>query len=419
MNEIPIAHLFLFTILILLSAYFSVTETSFSSVNKIRLKNSGEKGNKGAKKALGIAENFDEALSTILVGNNLANIAAATLSAQISTDIWGPKLGVIISTVGVTILVLVIGDILPKSLAKENAEFCSIKTAGSLALLMRICKPVTWIFIKIRVIASKLIRSKPNNESLTEEEIKVMVEISEQEGVIKKQDKELVHRSLELNDLVAGDIIIPRKDIIAADVNTNFDEITDIFFRENHPRIPVYEDNIDNIIGILSARVFYANLIKKEHHSIRPLLREPFYLPESEKVSEMLPKLQRHKKHMAIVTDEYGQTAGIITLDDILEKIVGKIWDDENGVSLQERTPNQFVKADYPLVSFVKDYDLIKPSTKYHTLGGWLTEMFGKVPKVGEEFNYQNIKLKIVKVDKKGIISIEILKKTGQNNSKS
>lgn len=411
MSAIPIPHVIVFISLILLSSYFSVAETSFSSVNKIRLKSYVDKGQKGAKKALEIADNYDEALSTILVGNNLVNIAAATLSAQIATEIWGAKLGVIISTVGVTILVLVIGDILPKSLAKENAELCSIKTAGSLSFLMRICKPVTWIFIKIRELASKLLRSSPNNESLTQEEIKVMVDISEQEGVIKKQEKELVHRSLELDDIVAGDIIIPRKDIIAVDINTSFDEVTKIFMWENHPRIPVYEGNIDKIIGILSARTFYANIIKKEHDKLETMLREPLYVPESMKVSVLLPKLQRHKRHMAIVNDEYGQTMGIITLEDILQKIVGRIWDDnektvENPVEVNSST--NIIEADYSLEQFAKHYKIKRPVTKYHTVGGWLTEVFEAIPHEGQEYEYEYLKLRIKESDPKRIKRVEI-----------
>jgi CBS domain containing-hemolysin-like protein len=395
-----------------LSAFFSSAETAFSSVNKIRLRNYEEEGRRGAKKAVDIAENFDKTLSTLLVGNNLVNIAAATLSSQIAIQLFGPSLGVFISTFVVTILVLIFGEIIPKSLAKEYAESYALKTSGILFLLIQVLYPVTWVFLQIKKVVYLFLRNKESIPSVTEEEIKMLIQISEDEGVIGKNEKEMVHRSLEFDDIIVHEILKPRPDMIAVEVNQTISEIKDVFLKEHFSRVPVYEDNIDNVIGILSERDFLTAYIEDGVNlDLKSLIRNPLFVVESMKISSLLPELQKKKVHMAIVIDEFGGTSGLVTLEDLLEEIVGEIWD-EHDVSfnqVKQVGPSSYVvDADYSIDDFAQFADIDAPTTSNHTLGGWLIEEFQRIPKVGEEFLYQNLILKIEKAEEKRVRQVHL-----------
>ncbi|WP_227936357.1 hemolysin family protein [Alkalihalobacillus deserti] len=412
MDDVPSSLIALFIVLLLLSAFFSSAETAFSSVNKIRLRNYDGEGRRGAKKAVHIAENFDTTLSTLLVGNNLVNIAAATLSSQIAIQLFGPSLGVFISTFVVTILVLIFGEIIPKSLAKEYAESYALKTSGILLLLIQVLYPVTWVFLQIKKLVSLFVKNKDNTPSVTEEEIKMIVQISEDEGVIGKNEREMVHRSLEFDDIIVHEILKPRPDMIAVEVNQPISEIKDVFFKEHFSRIPVYEGNVDNIIGILSERDFLTAFIQHgENIDIQSLLRHPLFVVESMKISSLLPELQKKKVHMAIVIDEFGGTSGLITLEDILEEIVGEIWD-EHDISVNQVKqvgPSSYVvNADYSIDDFAHFVEMEAPSTSNHTLGGWLIEEFQRIPKEGEEFSYQDLIIKITKAEEKRIRQVHL-----------
>ncbi|MFC0270797.1 hemolysin family protein [Metabacillus herbersteinensis] len=412
----------LFILLLALSAFFSSAETAFSTVNKIRLKNSADEGKGGAKKALYIINHFDQALSTILVGNNLVNIGAATLSSTIAIDIFGPSVGVFVSTFVVTILVLIFGEIPPKSIAKEYADSFSLKISGILLFLIRLMSPITWFFIRLRKGAAKLMGNKDQEPSFTEGEIKAMLNKSEEEGVLNKNENELIHRSLDFDDIIVAEIIKPRIDIISIEVNQPIEEIKDILFKERFSRIPVYEDHIDNMIGILSERDFLTALVQNEEQiNIRELLRDPMFVVESMKISAILPELQKHKVHMAIVIDEFGGTSGLITLEDILEEIVGDIWD-EHDVSVKEMKQLDEVtylfNADYSLDDFVRVTDVELPDTSYHTLGGWIVNQFQRIPTMGETFEYEHLTLTIEEAEERRIRKVKVFlnKKTEKQN---
>ncbi len=413
MGDLPLSTISLLIVLIFLSAFFSATETAFSSVNKIRLKNYADENRKGSKKAYFITEHFDKALSTILIGNNIVNIAAASISAKVATDIFGGNTGLVISTVIMTILILIFGEVLPKSFAKENAESFTLVISGILYVLMKIFTPITYLFVLLKLAASKLIKNKDDTPSVTEEELKVMIDLSEEEGVIDNNEKELVHRSLDFNDIIVGEILKPRIDIIAVEVNQSVEEIRDMFFEERYSRVPVYEDNIDNIIGILSEREFLSYLVKKEEINLREILRVPFFVAESMKISTLLPELQKHKTHMAIVVDEFGGTSGLVTLEDILEEIVGEIWDehDEKEKNVTKINDHLYeINAELPLDELVKLIDVDEPESSYHTVGGWLFESFERIPEVGDRFEYKNLTLTVNEVENRRIrkVGIEI-----------
>lgn len=402
MDDVPSSTIILFLFLLFLSAFFSSAETAFSSVNKIRLRHYESEGRRGATRALYIAENFDQTLTTLLVGNNLVNIAAATLSSQIAISIYGPNLGVFISTFVVTLLVLIFGEIMPKSFAKEFAETYTLKTSGVLLLLIKVFTPVTALFLKLKNLMSFFFRNKEREPSVTEEEIKVLVQMSEDEGVIDHKERELVHRSLEFDDIIVDEIIRPRPDMIAVDVDDSIDEIREVFFRERFSRIPVYEGSIDNVIGILSERDFLTELIRSSADlNIRELIREPYFVVQSMKISELLPELQKKKVHMAIVIDEFGGTAGLITLEDILEEIVGEIWDehDESVSFVRELGNGKYLFfADYSVDEFADYLNIPTPDTSKHTLSGWIIELIQRIPAQGEVIEVGNLTLKIVEL---------------------
>lgn len=411
MAELPLNTIILLVVLIFLSAFFSSSETAFSSVNRIRLKNYVDENRRGSKKALYISDNFDKALSTILVGNNIVNIAAASISAKVATDLFGGNTGLVVSTVVMTILILIFGEVLPKSFAKENAESFTLQISGVLLLLMRIFTPITYLFVLLKNMASKLIKSTNESPSVTEEEIKVMIDLSEEEGVIDNKEKELVHRSLDFNDILVGEILTPRIDMSAIEVSQPIDDVLAMFLEERYSRVPVYEDNIDNIIGVLSEREFLSHLVQKKEIIIRELVRDPFFVVESMKISMLLPELQKSKTHMAIVVDEFGGTSGLITLEDILEEIVGEIWDehDEKIKTFNKIDDNNYeFNAEIPLDEFVKIMNVEEPESTYHTLGGWIFESIERVPSNGEQFDYVNLTLTVTEVENRRIRKVMV-----------
>ncbi|WP_113930911.1 hemolysin family protein [Bacillus sp. P14.5] len=411
MDDIPLYSLILLGVLILLSAFFSSAETAYSSVNKIRLRNYESEGARGSRKALYIADNFDRALSTILVGNNIVNIAAASISAKLATDLFGGNTGLIISTFGMTILILIFGEILPKSLAKENAETYSLQISGILYLLIKILTPVNFFFIKLKEWVSKVFSKNASMPSVTEEELKVMLDISEEEGVIDKEERELIHRSMDFDDIMVSEVLTPRIDVMAAEVNQSVEEIKEIFFEERFSRIPIYEDHIDNVIGILSEKEFFTHLLKYGEVNVRELIREPMFVFESAKISTLLSKLQKDKVHMAIVVDEFGGTTGLITLEDILEEIVGEIWDeqDEKFHSMTKVSENVYkFDSQFQLDEFTDLLDLPEPESSYHTIGGWVVESFEDIPSEGESFDYENVKITVEEVDNRRIRTIKV-----------
>ncbi|MBN8209386.1 HlyC/CorC family transporter [Bacillus sp. NTK071] len=416
MNDIPLDSILLLGSLILLSAFFSSAETAYSSVNKIRLRNFADEGKRGSKRALAIAENFDKALSTILIGNNIVNIAAASISAAVATDLFGGNTGLVISTVVMTILILIFGEILPKSLAKEHAESYSLLIATVLYVLIKLLAPVNFFFVKLKELVSKFFAKSSTLPSVTEEELKVMLDISEEEGVIDKEERDLIHRSMDFDDTLAGQVLTPRIDIVAIDIEQSIDEMKEIFFEERFSRIPVYQDSIDNIIGILTEKEFLTHLIKYKNVDVKKLIREPLFVVESMKISTLLPKLQKEKVHMAIVLDEFGGTSGLVTLEDVLEEIVGEIWDEQDekfSTMLRISDSNYHFDAQHQLDDFFEVMNATPPESSYHTLGGWVIETLGTVPSMGDSFYYENLKIIVDQVEERRVrkIQVEVLPK--------
>ncbi|WP_413377921.1 hemolysin family protein [Alkalihalobacillus sp. 1P02AB] len=413
MDDVPLSMILIFSLLLVLSTFFSFVETAYANANRIRLKQYEEEGRLGAKRAVYIADHIEKALSTSFIGFNLVNIAAAAIAAQIAIQIYDQGTGVFISAFAVTILVLLFAGVIPKTIAKQYAETLAMKFSFLLHLFMMVLTPVTWVFMKIQKGFSKFMKVKEVSPSVTEEEIKAIIDISEEEGVIDKREKELVNRSLDFNDIVVSEILRPRPDMVAIEINQPIHEIKDIFFEERYSRIPVYEGSIDNIIGILSERDFLTALIQQGEHQvkIRTLLRNPLFVVQSMKVSTLLPELQKQKVHMAIVIDEFGGTSGLITLEDLLEEIVGEIWDEHDEsirMVKQLDASNYIFFGDYSVDEFANFLQVGIPETSQNTIGGWLTEVFTRVPNVGEEYPYENLLLKVTEAEERRIRQVEV-----------
>ena len=411
MTEIPLNLLFVLIILLILSAFFSSAETAYSSANKLRLKSYADENRPGSVKAFFISQHFDQALSTILIGNNLVNIAAATISAQVATVLFGGNTGLLISTIVMTILILVFGEVLPKSLAKENAEPLALKISALLLLLMKLFTPLTWLLVKLKQVMLKFVSKSEGIPSVTEEELKEMFTIGQEEGVIEASERELLHNTLDFNDTKVVEVLTPRTDLVALDIDMSIDEITSILIRERFSRVPVYENSIDNIIGVLSERDFLSQLVTNKEMNVRNLIRKPLFVVETLGIASLLPMLQKNRVHMAIVIDEFGGTSGIVTLEDILEELVGEIWDehDEKAKEVTELGTNVFeIDGDFPLDDFARLVQMELPDSRNYTLGGWLTEVFDYVPTVGEEFNYDDIKLIVTEAEDRRILKIRV-----------
>ena len=401
----------LLVVLIALSAFFSASETAFSSVNKIRLKNYASDGNRKAERALKIAEDFDRMLSAILIGNNIVNIASASIGTVIFTKLFGVA-GAAISTVVMTVVVLIFGEILPKSYAKENSEKVTMSFAAPLNAVMVVLTPLVWIFTKLQ----SLVKSKKGEEdapSVTQEELKFIIEEIEDEGVLQESESELLQSALEFQEITVDEILTPRVDLVAADVNDSVEEIKALFMEHRYSRIPIYEKTVDSIIGVLWERDFFRELINGNDVDIRSLTRKTIFVPEKQLISSLMRELQMSKIHMAVVTDSYGGTVGIVTLEDIVEELVGEIWDEKDEVveTVVKVDENEYiVDADLNIFDMLEELEIeIKDfEPESNTVGGWVLEEMKKIPEQGESFEYEMLTVTIEEVGEKRVEKIRV-----------
>lgn len=400
-------------LLIIMSAFFSATETAFSSVNKIRLKHEASNGNKKAARALKIAENFDKTLTTILVGNNIVNILSTSLGTVICTELFGAK-GVGIATAAMTVLILIFGEIMPKSLAKENAEKFALSFGGLLNVFIVVLTPVTFIFRGLKNLVSKLFKSGSDAPSVTEDELKYIIDEIEEEGVLEEQESDLVRSALEFDDKNVSEVLIPRVRITAVEKNDSLEHIRELFFTEQYSRMPVYEKNIDNIIGFIHERDFFKLTVSDEHaDGIESIIHEVIYITEFQTVSEVLARMQKEKIHMAIIKDQYGGTYGMVTMEDLIEELLGEIYDetDEEDHSFIKISDNEYdAAADFNLREFEEKLGLPEDTIKSesYTLGGWALELFGRIPQAGDEVKDGIFTLKVLEAEENRIIRLKI-----------
>ena len=397
------------------SAFFSSSETAYSSSSRIRLKSYADNGSKKAKRAYYIYEHYDKALSTILVGNNIVNIAASALATLLFVSFFGEASGTVLSTVVLTIIILIFGEVLPKNIAKENSEKIAMGFSGILYFLMVILTPVTFLLLKLSDLAKKLAsRGKTDKEpSVTEDELKYIVESIEDEGVLEEQESELVQSALEFDEKTAYDILTPRVDMTAIAENESADKIRQIILNERYSRIPVYRDSVDNIIGILHTRDYLEALLTTDSPKLTDLIQPAYFIYRSKKLSSLLADFKYKRLHIAIVTDDYGGTLGMVTMEDLLEQLVGDIWDEDEEVEnrIQKLGDHRYeisgdCHIDELLELLEKDDKYIETESK--SVGGWVTEQLGDIPESGAELNYKDLTIRVKKVEDNRITAIVV-----------
>lgn len=399
-------------VLLLLSAFFSSSETAFSSVNRIRLKNYADQGNKRAEKALRIVNSFDEALTAILIGNNIVNIASSSLATIIFIEQFG-KSAVGYATVIMTVLVLVFGEILPKSLAKENAEKLTLRISYVMAFLIIILKPLIFIFIGIKKFITKIfIKNIKDKPSVTEEELKYIIDEIENQGVLEEQESDLVKSALEFDEISISDILIPRVNIAGVEISDDIEKIKDVFIEEKYSRLPVYDKTMDSIIGIIHQKDFF-HLYLSGGKEIKTIIQKPRFLSEHKKISEVLAIMQRTKNHMAIVIDQYGGTEGLVTLEDIIEELVGEIYDenDDDEQDFEVVSENSFKVSGSLSISDMLEKLGMEPEvihTECNSIGGWVMELAEHIPEDNEIVCSGIFKITVLKVQDQKIEKVLI-----------
>lgn len=415
----------LIVVLIALSAFFSASETAISSVNRIRLKGMAENGSRGAARALKILKKYDKALTTILIGNNIVNIATSSISTILCIQLVGEKYGSLVSTVAVTLVVLIFGEILPKSIAKDHAEGTCIGVSAVIAFLMLIFTPFSSFFIVLKKVMSHLFHKK-TSVSVTEEELIAIIDEIEDEGVLEEQESDLVRSALQFDEITADEIITPRVRIVAVDVNDSAEEVREKFLSEQYSRMPVFEKNLDNIVGIINEKDFITAYAKKGAElSVRELIQDTIYVPSMQKISEVLRLMQKKKCHMSVVLDQHGGTLGIVTMEDLLEELVGEIWDESDEVKSPVTMLSEHEFEVYGEVSlnslrrFFESRDVeLQIDSEAHTVAGWVLELFGSIPKNGdsmetEEFSVSVLEAAELRVNK---VRIEVKEKRQEDD---
>ncbi|MBR5218851.1 MAG: HlyC/CorC family transporter [Clostridia bacterium] len=394
-------------ILILCSAFFSATETAFSSANKIRLKNLANDGNKRANLVLKLSDNYNSLLSSILIGNNVVNIASSALATVFFMKLF-PVYGATYSTIVMTIIVLIFGEISPKSLAKETPEAFAMFSAPILNVIIIILRPFNYLFGLWKILLNKIFKTK-NDTGITEQELITIVEEAQSEGGIDQHEGDLIKSAIEFNDLDANDILTPRVDLTAVDIDDDPQAIYRIITESKYSRIPVYRDTVDNIIGVVHQRDFFM-MIKTKGQSIDDIIKPVIFVSESIKISKLIKHLQKSKSHMAVVTDEYGGTMGIVTMEDILEELVGEIWDEHDDVVLEIEKISETKCSALGSADVEELFGMfgLECDIEHNTINGWAMEQLEKIPEVGDFFTDRNFNVVIKELDGRRVGRVDI-----------
>lgn len=408
MDNAHLAELFTILLCIVLSAFFSASETSYNMLNRVRLKNMAADGNKRAQLTLKIAENYDNLLSTILIGNNVVNILASSLATVFFTYLLGQN-GVTVATAIVTVVVLVFGEITPKELAKEFPDRYAMSVAPAMHALVTIFTPLNWIFAKWKHLLIRLCKSSEDS-ALTQDDLMTIVDEAQSNGGIDKRNGDLIRSAIEFNDFDAGDILTPRVDIIAVEQETVLDDITNIFMHSRFSRIPVYKDSIDNITGMIHEKDFFCGL-HSGMTSIQNIIQKIIYVGPGVHISDLLHELQQSQTQMAVVVDEFGGTEGIVTMEDIIEELVGEIWDEhDQAIDYFQKLDELHYKVNCSanLDDFFSFFHIhLDPEDfDYVTVSGWVMEQLGKIPSPGDTFTYEDYTVKVVKTATRHAVQI-------------
>jgi putative hemolysin len=409
----------LLIILVAFSAFFSASETAFTSVRKVRLQNLSNEGNKRAAKALAMANNYDRLLTTILVGNNLVNIMSSSICTWLFTD-WFGAWGVAFATLFMLLVLLSCGEITPKTLAKSNAERYAMEFVPLLSTVMTVLSPICWFFMKMTGTVGKFARKDSKNApTITEDELVVMIDQIEGEGTLEKSESELIKSAIKFDDKTVSEILIPRVDIVAVEKGSKMDDMKKIFLSSGFSRLPVYEGTIDRIIGVIYAKDFYSKYFDGDKELAEGLMRPVKFLPETTTVARALSEIQRSMVQMVVIVDSYGGTLGIVTLEDVLEELVGEIWDESDEVRhdiVKEADGSFAVLGEANIedlmeqtgVSFsVGDYD-------DHTVGGYIQYRLNRVPVKGDRVEKDGVTMIVRATKNRRIKLVQVIVKKDQ-----
>lgn len=413
MSDDIIRNVLIIIVLVIFSAYFSATETAFTSANRIRLKNMAGDGNRKADRVLKLSEKYDKLLTTILVGNNIVNIAMTSIATILFVKIFG-SYGATLATVVITVVVLVFGEITPKSIAKEMPEGFAMASAPFLDKFMVVMTPINFIFTKWKKLVAKILKLN-SEEKITEDEIMTMVEEAEHAGSIQEKHSELIQNAIEFYELKAEDVMTPRPKMTAIDIEEcTKEELADLFRNTGYSRMPVYEEEIDKIIGVINQKDFY-NYIVGTNKAIADYVMPVVFVGTAMKISDLLKKMQQLKTHMAIVIDEYGGTEGLVTMEDIIEELVGEIFDEHDVVLSKNVMPLQngsFRVKCGANIDKVFDYLKIDDESDAVTVNGWVVEKLDKLPEKNDSFEEiaggKKLKVRVTKADGRKAIEINL-----------
>ena len=408
MDSTCIAILVALVIMVFLSAWFSSTETACSSVNKIRLKSKAEDGNVRAQKALALLDQYDKLLSCILIGNNIVNLTAASLGTVLFTKLY-PVYGAAISTAVLTVVVLIFGEITPKTMAKDKPEKFCMRAVPILRVLLFVLTPLHLFFGLFSKVAMKLFHTS-EEEGITEEELITMVEEAESEGGLEHHESELIRAAIEFNDMEVEEILTPRVDIVAAPDTVTMEDLAVLFAESAYSRIPIYHTSIDNITGLVHEKDFFSARYRN-HTDVGSLISKVFYTTASAQISDLLRSLQRSKSHMAVVVDDYGGTMGIVTLEDILEELVGEIWDEHDEV-IEEFKPQEdgsyLISCTSNLDDLFDRFSIRATDIDSASISGWVLDQLGRLPVEGDRFVYENLDVTVTRLDHRRILEIRV-----------
>ena len=394
-------------LLVIASAYFSATETAFSSLNKIRLRNMADDGNRKAEATLRLAEDFDRLLSTLLVGNNIVNITAATLGTLFFTKL-SPEYGATISTVVLTLVILTFGEISPKTIAKEHAEAWAMVSTPFLRVLSTVLRPLTILFSLLQKGIGKLFHAS-GDRGITEDELITMVSTAEDEGGLDQNESRLIRSAIEFGDMEVEEILTPRVDIVSISDQASAKELDELISSNRFSRIPVWRGSIDTIIGMIHEKDFHEAELE-DNDSWTHLISPVIYVTPTSPVADLLYEMQRRKMHMSVVVDEYGGTEGLVTLEDILEELVGEIWDEHDEVVERIRKVEDgsyLISCSASIDDVFQLFDL-RMDDDMTTLSAWVIDSLGHIPKIGDQFTYENLQVTVTKLQRMRVLEIRV-----------
>jgi len=395
---------------VVMSAYFSATETAFSSLNRIRIKNMADKGNKRAALVAKLSDQYDSMLSTILIGNNIVNIGCSSLATVLCLKWLGEDMGPSISTIATTVVVLIFGEISPKSIAKESPEKFAMFSAPILKVLMVILTPFNYLFGLWKKLLSKIIKSD-EDRGITEEEILTIVEEATQEGGIDEEEGTLIRSAIEFREMEAVDILTPRIDVEGVEIHATKEQIAEVFTETGYSRLPVYEDSIDHIVGIIYHKDFH-NYVYHTEQEISSIIRPVRFITKTRKISDLLKELQQEKSHIAVVLDEFGGTVGIVTMEDILEEIVGEIWDEHDEIVQAFEKVNEeeyWVLGSANVEKLFEELE-IEEEVEVVTVSGWVMNLLQRIPKENDTVTYGDWEITVTEMNGKRVEKASIKK---------